>query len=264
MASLILLVAEAGLWLLNVPDRGIYDGDPATVWWLKPTLDRQLTHPDGHTFHVQTNALGLRGSLPPDSGEWILALGCSTTFGWGVEAEESWPHLLSDGINVPVVNGGMPGWSTHQAKQRLAQWPESLKKPSAVILAYWVRDAQLAPQADVHAQPTPWPFRLQLGRLVAGALRGQQRAQAVTERVSLADYADNLIELKRHFPSQSIYGLFFPQQDPRPEYELALAEQTTLLELPNFSTDLFFDADPIHLTADGHQTLADALSNQLR
>ena len=264
LASLTMLMVEAALWLINVPDRGIYDGDSATVWWLKANLDRILPHSDGHTFQVQTNALGLRGPLPPESGEWILALGCSTTFGWGVEAEESWPSVLSKNLDIPVINGGMPGWSTHQAKQRIAQWPDSLKSPSTVILAYWVRDAQLAPKADHRAKPTPWPFRLQLGRLMAQALQGDSTASATTARVGLSDYQDNLAEIKAQFPNQTVYGLFFPQKSPNADYGSALAAQTQMLELPDFSEDLFFDTDPIHLTTDGHQTLADALTEQLR
>ena len=61
-----------------------------------------------------------------------------------------------------------------------------------------------------------------------------------------------------------MYGLFFPQQSPNADYANALAAQTQVLALPDFSEDLFFDTDPIHLTADGHQTLADALTEQLR
>ena len=263
LAAFILVMLEGMLWLLNVPDRGIYDGDPATVWWLKPKLNRELPHSEGHRFRVQTNELGLRGPMPPQAGDWILALGCSTTFGWGVEAEESWPQLLSDKLNVPVINGGMPGWSTHQAKVRLAEWPDALKNPSAVILAYWVRDAQLAPQADSKALPTPWAFRLQLGRLLGQALRSPHNPPALIPRVSRDAYIQNLNAIKAIFPKRPIYGLFFPQIEGNPSYQEALAAQTHLLDVPAFSAELFFETDPIHLTAEGHQQLATALQGQL-
>ena len=156
-------------------------------------------------------------------------------------------------------------WSTHQAKQRLAQWPESLKKPSAVILAYWVRDAHHWP---LKPMSTPSPrrglFRLPVGSPRGGSPSCQQKAQAITERVSrrLCRQSDRA---EATFSSQSIYGLFLSRSRiPDQNMSLRWLNRPPCWTFRTFSTDLFLDADPIHLTADGHQALADALSNQLR
>ena len=92
LAVAVLLGVEGGLRLIGQPDPGLYMGDPAWVWTLRPGLDREVPGPAG-PFRVQTNALGLRGDAPPSSGPWVLALGCSTTFGWGVEGAD--PLYLS-------------------------------------------------------------------------------------------------------------------------------------------------------------------------
>ena len=99
---------------------------------------------------------------------------------------------------------------------------------------------------------------------MAQALKGASTSSATMARVGLSDYQDNLAEIKAQFPNQTVHGLFFPQQSPNADYAKALAAQTQVLELPDFSEDLFFKTDPIHLTSAGHQTLAGALTEQLR
>ena len=87
IAILLLFVAELLLKVLNIPHRGIYEGDPATLWWLRSNLNIEMKGPKG-TFNISTNDKGLRGD--GKKGDW-LALGCSTTFGWGVEKTPSRP-----------------------------------------------------------------------------------------------------------------------------------------------------------------------------
>ena len=65
--SLVLLgVVEGALWAADVPDPGLYDGDLNTVWWLRPDLrtTQRLVEED-LTFSIPTNAMGLRGAMPP-------------------------------------------------------------------------------------------------------------------------------------------------------------------------------------------------------
>ena len=116
MACVVLACGEMLLWAVDVPEQGMYDGDPAFSWTLRADLDRDVAGPEG-IFRVRTNALGLRGALPPQEGPWTLIVGCSTTFGWGVEEHEAWPARLQERTGSPVVNGGVPGWSRSSRKR---------------------------------------------------------------------------------------------------------------------------------------------------
>jgi lysophospholipase L1-like esterase len=68
---------------------------------------------------IKTNSMGFRDrefASKKLAGKRILAIGDSFTFGWGVEAEESWPKVLetrlrSAGFEVEVANLGKPGGS---------------------------------------------------------------------------------------------------------------------------------------------------------
>ena len=69
------------------------------------------------TFKVETNSLGMR-DREVSAGERrpirIVAIGDSFTYGWGVNAEDSWPKLLEAklhdaGYDLEVLNVGRPG-----------------------------------------------------------------------------------------------------------------------------------------------------------
>ena len=97
-------------WALSDNDwSALYAGDPGGMWWLKGDLDLPaVPHiEEGTHFAVKTNAIGLRDGLMPVASPWVLALGCSTTFGWGVEAEEAWPAVLEQ---EPVCLWSMGGF----------------------------------------------------------------------------------------------------------------------------------------------------------
>jgi hypothetical protein len=74
-----------------------------------------------------------------DSIDWsasILCLGCSMTFGIGVDTDQTWPAQLSEILAVPCVNLGQPGASSQFI------WANSVKllaagvRPRAVVY-YW-------------------------------------------------------------------------------------------------------------------------------
>jgi lysophospholipase L1-like esterase len=73
---------------------------------------------------MHINSLGFRGPELPASlsdKRLVLAIGESTTFGWGMRDEESYPSQLEALLNAPsddrrwvVVNAGVPSYSSRQ------------------------------------------------------------------------------------------------------------------------------------------------------
>ena len=241
----------------------LYDGDPNTIWWLKPGLSETIEGPDGE-FLLETNELGLRGSSPPEEGPWTLALGCSTTFGWGVEAEEAWPALLAEHIGEPVINGGQPGWSSQQAIQRV----DSLlgMGPSRVIIGYIVRDAQLSGRSDADAEPVPWWSQTGLASFMRNY--GEPRnveykvGGGASSRVPPDLYRQNLSRLIEMSGDAEVVLLSFPHQSSMEDWE-HVQEELGLSWQPHLDTNAFFETDPVHLTAEGHRHLADWMASQL-
>jgi lysophospholipase L1-like esterase len=98
---------------------------------------------------VTTNALGLRGALParpkPPGVFRVLAIGDSTTFGWGVNDPETYPVLLEarlnaelgDGRRWEVVNGGVSGYDMKRATRLLAYLAPRLEPDLVLVGLFW-------------------------------------------------------------------------------------------------------------------------------
>jgi hypothetical protein len=71
---------------------------------------------DGYfKMHIETNEAGLRDSLDPDlPNPGYIAIGDSTCFGWGVDADDSWPEQLQQILGRNVINAGMFGYGVNQ------------------------------------------------------------------------------------------------------------------------------------------------------
>lgn len=88
-----------------VPDRPVLNDEMVGV-----DLDDRIRR--RRTFHVNTNAAGLRGTAEvetPKTRFRMLCLGSSVTFGHGVEDDQSWCALLGAALGIEALNGGMPG-----------------------------------------------------------------------------------------------------------------------------------------------------------
>ena len=260
----LLLVVDGMLQISGFGASELYEGDPNTAWWLRPDLDVEIDGPES-SFHLQTNSLGLRGSLPPQEGDWTLALGCSTTLGWGVEADEAWPAQLSTLIGEPVVNGGQPGWSTHQAVAHAETWLEL--GPSRVIIGYIIRDAQHASRPDSAANASPWWSRSGLMGLLRHARGRTEMPHAVgsvdSSRVPPSAYRDNLARLIEMSGDAEVILLSFPHQEAMTDWERVQSELGRTWA-PRLEDEAFFASDPIHLSADGHRQLAEWMATELK
>lgn len=129
------------------------------VYWVTdPSLRLQaFSHQEtGGSFRVSTDANGLRAPLHPEQkpeGAFrVMTLGCSTTFGWGVDDEQTYPSRLEailqeQGHKVEVINGGQPGYSSFQG---LWLWDKTLRRyqPDLVIFGYIVQDSRKVAYSD--------------------------------------------------------------------------------------------------------------------
>jgi lysophospholipase L1-like esterase len=244
----------------------LYTGDPGYFWTLRPGVElAEVPHLERETsFSVQTNAQGLRDGPLPVDGPWILALGCSTTFGWGVEAEQAWPELLEDRLGVPVVNAGVPGHSSHQGRTVATELLRH--RPTVVILGWGLRDGQGAPVMDKERRPAAWMAQTHLYRWLVGVLPGKGGADGSPPRVSVADYRDNLalISFQAQRQDARVLILDMTRRADWPNHGRLLSELGLPLVVPQLTDADHFPEDPIHMNASGNETLAAQLEGPLR
>ncbi len=267
LAAGVLGAAEAVLRVAGVPDPGLYAGDIGSVWTLRPGLaDHEVPFRErGTTFRVRTSSVGYRGAEPARGA--VVCLGDSTTFGWGVEEDEAWPARLGAALGEPTVNGGVPGHSTHQG---LATLDTALDlAPSRVVLAWLVRDAELAAAPDrVRAAAPSRAPDLALVSLLRSLRPAPPPVAGTTPRVPAEDYLANLREVVSRVRAAGAEPrvLAFPMLDPPRAHLRALEVLATDVPVltPSFPASAFFPEDPIHLTAEGNAALATLVADWLR
>ncbi len=122
----ILYLADPDVGFLQAPNqKGWIDGGRATV-----------------------NALGLRGDLPampkPAGSIRVLAIGDSTTFGWGVNDDETYcvqlERLLEHaypGRRLSVVNGGVSAYDLRHDAELLRHFASKLQPDIVLVGLYW-------------------------------------------------------------------------------------------------------------------------------
>lgn len=217
----VLVVGEVGLRAAGWPtiDAAFEHNEP--FWRADGDLqEAPYSHRElGVSFPVSTNADGLRTAHPGRErapGVWrIVAMGCSTTFGWGVTDSEAWPQRLearsrAAGFDrLEVINAGQPGYTSFQGRWL---WSEVVGayQPDVVLLGFVVQDARRAAYSDKSQALLQgdsrylkdhllYRSRLYLGlRAAMGGVqvRAKERGQGMDEggehRVPPADYAENL------------------------------------------------------------------------
>lgn len=266
-AAAVLGGAELVLRALGLPDPGLYAGDLGGVWTLRADLsEREVPFRErGTSFRVRTNGLGYRGGPAPSGA--LVCLGDSTTFGWGVEEGEAWPARLGSLLGEPTVNAGVPGHSTVQG---LATLDTALSlRPRGVILAYLVRDAELAPATDREraASSRPVAPAFALVRLIRSLRPEPPPPVGGVPRVPAGEYAANVRELvaRARAAGARVWVLAFPMVTPPAAHLAALAGSPPDAPVlaPTLPATAFFAEDPIHLTPEGNEQLARWLAGEL-
>ena len=253
------VLIELGLGLMGEEWSSLYAGDPGYDWRVRPNLSLEaVPHlEEGRTFSVQTNDRGFRDAAIPTSGPWVLALGCSTTFGWGVEQKEVWTEVLESKLGVPVVNAGIPGHSSQQGKGVAAELLSL--GPDAVILGWGLRDGQHTVVPDAVRRPATFPRNTRLFRLLAGMLANEQKGDQ--PRVSEAQFRQNLREVASLAASHDAQVLLLDmtERSDTPSHAQVLRSLQLPLLVPTLSDADHFSTDRIHLNVRGNQSLAEQL-----
>jgi hypothetical protein len=98
-----------------------------------------INSPPGSSFYVKshdtTYDLNLSGHRGPEfsSGIDTLFLGCSVTYGTGLELEELWPYLLSEKLNYSYNLLASPGASIPKIVRQAIEWINLYGKPKQIL-----------------------------------------------------------------------------------------------------------------------------------
>lgn len=102
-----------------------------------------VTLPSGYSFRVTHDTNGLRVTHPPRSAgdaqppKEIWIFGCSLTHGWALNDEETYPWRVQAALpEYEVVNAGVGGYSTLQARLLFQEMLGRRPTPEVVVLAY--------------------------------------------------------------------------------------------------------------------------------
>lgn len=161
----------------------------------------------------RVNANGFRGGdLPDDLNDKtvILTLGESTTFGWGVKDNETYPYYLMsafpDDQDVHVINGGVPSYTSSQVLMTLKEllYQKNFKPDLILICIVWndiwystIRNWH--PDILVYQKPPEWVRLLtQYSRFGHGLVMGFSRPQKqvdIFNGKALDHYGKNIEEM---------------------------------------------------------------------
>lgn len=116
--------------------------------WANPK-QRALLEKCGWTktnIEYSSNRQGFRMDLDLNEvkpGSHDFYLGCSMTFGVGVNAEDTWPHQMSKRLDRPGLNFGVPGGSIESQYRILRCWAPVLKPKRVYTLGTYLGRREL-------------------------------------------------------------------------------------------------------------------------
>jgi len=315
-----LALAELVLWALDVPGERsdpafaemvrrvdaqelFYEVDPELFWRLAPER-----HIQGEAPSFETDARGLRRTrYAPGSGARsgpiVLFVGDSVTFGYGLPDGATIPDLVGRGLArrtggaAGVINGGVPGYSSHQGRRHLRRLLEALD-PGVVVLSFGFNDARALFASDAQiarAGEALLPVRRvlhhsRLYRLLRAVLRSGPELPGGTRpavpRVDVETYARNLramfalvrergahpVWLETPFQRDTRYPYgprWFTLHHPLPRYREAARRAADAAGVPRVDVAPLTPAhhpgnerlflDPAHPTPEGAAIIADSV-----
>jgi lysophospholipase L1-like esterase len=279
------------------PDGKFEHNEP---FWLTPADQASKSYPHreiGGSFTVSSNSDGLRSPLhSQDNGDdaWrIMTLGCSTTFGWGVDDGASYPAQLQQMLQdqghtgVEVINAGQPGYTSFQGRWL---WDETLKDyaPDVVLLGFVVQDARKAAYSDksqavlqqdhrfmkdnlLYRSRAYLGLRHLLGAVQVRAKERPEGGEGGIYRVPPEDFADNLRHLVAGVRAAGgtpvIFGYPLEREGYTAHHRLIMRAAASELHVSYLDLQgrmdaasrqerLYFDKDRGHANAAGNKRIA--------
>jgi len=162
---LLLLEGAARLWLDRFPpkidmaaiyeDFALYIPDRDLFWKMRSNSSFDVENvvyrmrDEALNWHFETNAVGHRGAPYPatSTAPVIVALGDSSTFGFRVDDDDTYPSQLQRALRekglpgATVVNYGVPGYSSFQGR-RLLEEILAHNQPDVVLLSFGASDQE--------------------------------------------------------------------------------------------------------------------------
>lgn len=175
--------------------RGAHSPDPELGF--RPTRNFSGAMLDGR-YHVRTDALGSR--IPKDARQdaiepnGLVAVGCSFTYGYDVEAEQAFPYEIGQLLEIPSYNFGVCAYSYVTAvllvKQLEREGTLAKLAPQFLVLGAgsWLEDRSRSPFYPSDSLPFTYPY-----------LRNQDGKAAVARAPSAIDarYAFGAAEIQK-------------------------------------------------------------------
>lgn len=136
--------------------RHLFAPDAAAGYRLRANFrGREVARSGEFDLPVAVDDLALRAGSgrvePADRRGGVLALGDSLTFGEGVDFDQTWTRLLEQRLGVPVVNAGVPGFSTRQMTALLDEHLQRFS-PRVVLVTF-------SPRWDLARCQEPFVYR---------------------------------------------------------------------------------------------------------
>jgi len=146
---------------LRVRNRPFVQHHPTRGFALKPNFKNELYTIDADGFRVVPLNV-------PSPDKTILCMGESTTFGWMVKDNETYPYYLSldlqqSGTNAKVINGGIPSYTSSQVLLYLKEILDKKEiKPNLVLVNIMWNDIWYSsvqnwhPDILIYQKPPSW------------------------------------------------------------------------------------------------------------
>jgi lysophospholipase L1-like esterase len=191
---------------LRVRNRPFVKHHPTRGFALKENFKNDLYTIDKNGFRVVPDT-------PNDVNFTILAMGESTTFGWMVKDNETYPYYLQQFLNqkaqhIQVINAGIPSYTSSQVLEYLKEiLSKHTIKPNLILVNIMWNDIwyssvqQWHPDILIYQKPPKWFVWLHKYSHLFNLLQeyfSSNKSQQTTDRFNqpaLDKYADNIKQM---------------------------------------------------------------------